>query len=295
MEGKNGTYGHIVAGSVFLVVPFIALLCYTIVAIAIYKIWKDSRNNFYILLLALALTDSVQLCLYMLYAGPATLLQSPPFGPEVDALLFGTLNNFSYFAGLALLLNIGINRYWAVCRNKAYVAIYDKRTIIASIGACYAFGALSAAPQLAPCCPLRFYETEYSFGYDMDTNAPYVWYDRAISIGIFLSCTVIYSYMICYVTKVKSRVVPRGHSMVEERLYQTNKRLAIQSGIVFSLVLACGLTFTIIPPLTDNKWIRFGAALVAISSFGIQPVVYLVFNRRVRHVILQLIATWVVS
>lgn len=279
----------IVAALTLAVFSFMGLFLYLPVVFAIFKIWKESKVHFHLLLLALAFSDNCQLVLYLAYAVPSTLLEKNIYGPDLDALLFGTLSNVLYFTGLASLVNIGLNRYWSVCRKHTYKATYTKRVIFLSIAACYAFGVISAVPQLAPCCPLRYWYDEYSFGYDMSPYAPYVWYDRTVTTTTFVSGAIIYVSIFLRIRKARAVGFHSSSSIqtADQRRDQMNKRLAIQSALVFGMMFLAGLGFTCIPLFTDNKWFSMVSALLMINAYGVQPIIYLSFNGSIRTKIRQ--------
>lgn len=282
---------NIIAGIILVTFSFCAMCAYAPVVYVLFKLWRESKNHFNLLLLSLALSDNIQLLLYCGYAAPSTFLSRPLYGYEADALVFGTLNNMSYFSGLALLVNIGMNRYWSVCRKSTYKVTYTMRAILASVAACFAFGIVSAIPQLTPCCPLRYWQDSYSFGYDMDTNAPYVWYDRSVTTVTFVSGGFIYAMIFLRIRSAKMNLVhtTAASQLAEQRRERTNKRLAIQSAAIFGLMFLAGLGFTIIPLLTSDKWWALMSAVILICAFGVQPVIYLIFNKPIQQKIMELL------
>lgn len=272
-----------IAATIILVLSATAFSAYLIILFAITMICKEGKNAFYYLLLALGISDEIMLGLFLFYSTPATFLQRQPLGYTFDSVFCGTLCNLTYFAGLALSLNIAANRYFSVCSKS--IKNYDRRKILITIVACYGFGLVSAIAQMTPCCSLRYYEGDYDWSYDMtlDGNTIFVWYDRMMNSLTFGCLVCFYGLIFSKVRKTMNTVHPISTSTSEARRSQRIEvHLALQSGLVAGLMIVFGLGFTIIPLITENKWWHLMSSVLYIGAVGVHPFVYIACNQQIR-------------
>lgn len=282
------SFDDIIAACIILLLSGTSFFAYVIASAAIYRVRKATKNPFYILLFALGISDSTMLALFLFYSTTATLLQRSPFGPEFDSLFCGTLCNLTYFTSLALLVNIALNRYSAICSKDLAKKVHDKSKIKMIIAGCCAFGMVSAIAQLTPCCSLRYYESEYTWSYDLDLagNAVFVWYDRSSNLFTFFCLVVSYTLIFKKVRETRNAAHPSlasSSSQTDHVKAKADVRLALQSALVAGLMITFGLGFTIIPLLTSNKWCNLLSSILYIAAIGVHPFVYIGFNKQIRR------------
>lgn len=279
----------IIAASTIFVLSFIAIVCYSTILVSIYKIWKKTKNAFYILLIPLGLNDISMLCSFAFYSTPATIIQRPLFGPLVETLIFGTLCNFTYFASYSMLVNIAFNRYWSICRSNTSVQIYDSRKVFLSIFLCQSFGAVTALAQTTGCCSIIYFD--YTWGYDMrlNGNAYFVWYDRFCNLVGFLLLSTFYGLITIKLVKTRRTSTIHATSTHNRNAIRKEARLAMQSATNSVLLVACCVTFTTVPSVTDSKWANFSTSIVYIAAVGIHPFVYFSFNTAIRKETIDMI------
>jgi hypothetical protein len=135
----------IVAASAIGFLSLFTLLSYSLIVTVILRDWKTFSNN--VLSLSMAFGDCVMLLLFLFYSVPCTMLQRRIFGDTFD-LAMGVICNTVYFAGLACMSMIAINRYWAVCRFASYVQFYRTRNIVRIICLIWGFGIASGTFQV---------------------------------------------------------------------------------------------------------------------------------------------------
>lgn len=274
---------NIIVACVILILSSIAFSTYVVASAAIYCVYRNTKNPFYLLLLAMGISDSTMLALFLLYSTPATFLQRPPLGSDFDALFCGVLCNITYFTSLALLVNIALNRYFTICSKDLVKRVYDKNKIKISIAGCFAFGIGSAAAQMTPCCSLRYYEKEYTWSYDLTLNGNgiFVWYDRSMAISTFLCLTICYILLFRKIRKKQKATQSTFAWSVASS--KSDIRLAVQSALVAALQITFAMAFTIIPLFTSSKWWNFISSILYIGATGIHPFIYIGFNTEIRN------------
>lgn len=125
MSSRPKTWENIVASSAIAVSSFIGFSVYVLLLIVQLKYSSKYKNSYYSLWMSLAVSDCTMLALALFYSVPCTYLQAPFLGENFDVAM-GVCSNTAYFAGLACVSIIAINRYWGVCRFYSYRTIFDR-------------------------------------------------------------------------------------------------------------------------------------------------------------------------
>uniref|UniRef100_A0A914WAJ7 G-protein coupled receptors family 1 profile domain-containing protein n=1 Tax=Plectus sambesii TaxID=2011161 RepID=A0A914WAJ7_9BILA len=213
-----------------------------------------SKNPYYTLLSSLAVSDTTMLVLYLFYAVPCTLARCHIFGAGFDVAI-GVVFNTAYFAGISCIALIAINRYWAVCRFINYDRTFSRRNVKILICFAWTAGGVSGAFQAFPCCHLRYSFTAYSWLYDMTQfgNAYYVWLDRGLNLTVFAVLAICYT-AILYARFGSSTQAYLSCNQQSRRKF-AERSLALQFGIIVLVLFVAGLSFTIIPELSQNHWL----------------------------------------
>uniref|UniRef100_A0A914X0E8 G-protein coupled receptors family 1 profile domain-containing protein n=1 Tax=Plectus sambesii TaxID=2011161 RepID=A0A914X0E8_9BILA len=267
-----------------------ALAVYILVVIVIANNpQKFANNSYYTLLLSLALSDSILLSLYCFYAVPCTLIQENIFGANFD-IFIGVVFNIAYFSCLPCIAAIGVNRYFAVCQFVSYDSTFNRRNTRIVLAIVWAIGIIFGSGQAFPCCTLRFSYYNYSFAYDMTNwgNVYFQWFDRFLTVCSF------FVIFFCYVAIIVKRPTKFGSTENRLNTLQQTKRknvernLALQFGVIVLMLIFAGLSFTIVPELTANRWFMLVASVLYIVNNGCGPFVYLIFNSTIRSHFLQL-------
>jgi fumarate reductase subunit D len=187
---------NIVAAAVMGILSIPSLILYLLIVFVIVRNPKLFGNNsYYTLLLSLAFSDIITLLLFVFYSIPCTLLQERMLGDSFDAAL-GVVCNTTYFAGMACIASIALNRYWAVCRFHSYDRIFAGHNAKKMVAFVWGLGIFSGSWEAFPCCNLRFWYDSYSWSYDMSLwgNQYFVWYDRSYTL------TMVSTLIVCYIT-----------------------------------------------------------------------------------------------
>uniref|UniRef100_A0A914XNC5 G-protein coupled receptors family 1 profile domain-containing protein n=1 Tax=Plectus sambesii TaxID=2011161 RepID=A0A914XNC5_9BILA len=279
---------NIVAASVIGVLSLITLSAYILVIVILFRNLKTfAKNSYYTLALSLAFSDSTMLALFLFYSVPCTLLHKRIFGDTFD-LAMGVICNVVYFAGLTCMSLTAINRYWAVCRFASYARVYSTRNVVILVCFIWLVGIISGTFQALPCCYLRYFYDEYTYGYDMELwgNHYYIWYDRSVNSITFITIIACYSLIIMKKpSKMGGVRNPMSTQVAQGQVRRANleKRLALQSGIIAVVLIIFGLSFTIVPELTTYKWFYLLTSVLYIINNGCNPFIYFFFNNAIRN------------
>ncbi|VDM67965.1 unnamed protein product [Strongylus vulgaris] len=202
------------------------------------------------------------------YAIPSILLHDNL--SKIDALtnfwMILSYNFFWYTAVIHFAL-MAINRFICIVCPAYYPSLFSKRNTACLLGLCYFLGLSLSLPMLLPCCYILWDSYNYiTFYVDPET-----WY-RFVDLG--LNTTVLTISIVFYAAVL----------MKIRRLRQQSQFLAV------SLVYV--LTWTSwqwLPCVSLSKWIYFAMMTFSVFSNAANPTIYLVFNKNLRHKVLDLL------
>jgi hypothetical protein len=243
-----------------------------------------SNNSYYTLLLSLAFSEMAELVQSVFYLPLCIISQSRIFGDEFDIIYNSFSTILCYYAGLAVIVLIAINRYYAVCNFTQYPHIFSKNRTRMYLAIAWVWGVLSGSVQLLPMFGFRFYYDIYTWGYnDTEGNVYFAWYDRGVSIFVLITT------LFCYIAILRKRPMQIGKGNINTSGISTIKRhtvernLALQFGIVALFFVLYEVNFAVSTIFwVENRFFYFFLTILYNAFVSCNPYVYLTFNSDVR-------------
>jgi hypothetical protein len=263
------------------------LFAYLMVVLVIIRNRKTFASTpYYTLLLSLAFSDIVQTIFAMFYFAPCVLYQGFVFGFYFDWIIGVVGYLMCYYAGLATMVIIALNRYFAVCRFSSHDTVFRTNRTLLYLAGAWAFGFFGSFCQFFP-------GFGYSYMYGPDLNAPgniyfFVWFDR------FVSASVVTVLAVCYVAivfKRTSQTTEIGRNALNRqsriRREKAERSLALQFGIIVLLLLLYECSVQVM--YIDYSYLFYVLLnLLYVVFISWNPFVYVAFNTEIRKNFLQI-------
>jgi hypothetical protein len=247
---------------------------------------KFASTPYYTLLLSLAFSDIVQIISSIFYFAPCVLLQRPIFGFTFDMIYGVVCYLMCYYVGLATMVIIALNRFFAVCRFSSHDIVFRISRTRIYLAAAWIFGLFGSIYQFLP-------GFGYTYTYGPDLNAPgniyfFVWFDR------FVSASVVIILVVCYVAIIFKRTSQTSelsrNALDREsraRREKTERNLALQFGIILFLLLFFECS-TQLFQFVDSFLLYVFLSLLYVVFISWNPFVYIAFNTDVRKQFFQM-------
>lgn len=137
-----------VLGSVYFCLSTVGLLLNSLFLLIFCKSSKMRKSSFFKLACSLAISDSLQLSLYLVYFAPRSLIGGN--FPKQLEFIPCAISNFGWYTGTATLVLQSFNRFVAVWYPHLLETIYSLRTCRFLIVLAWTIGAIMVTPNLFP-------------------------------------------------------------------------------------------------------------------------------------------------
>jgi hypothetical protein len=279
----NWNRGHIEVAISIGLFALPGLVLYFLVVFVIIRNPQSFRNNsFYSFILSLAATDILQTVTVILYLCPCIVLQNLFLGCTFDWII-GVGTPMLYYAGMATMVVIAVNRYTAVCHFKLYNVVFRKNYARAYLVGTWFFGFFIGIWQIG-------YGYSYTSAYNPNawSNVYFIWGDHVLTITVFVTIIT------CYIAIIWKRPNKNTHGNNSfdrnetKRREKTERKLALQFGIIVLMFTMYQISMQFTAQVYDDLVLFVLAMFAYIAFISFNPLIYLAFNSDIRFHFLKL-------
>lgn len=272
--------GYYIA-SFYLLASLPGILVYSFtVFIIIYK-FKELHSPFYILAIALAVSDILPLCITAFYSVPCIILCRHIL-QFISPYIFGWITHICWYLQITFIFVISINRF--VCMNgkgfKSYDWLFTYKKMMMYIFVSVLFS-LSMILMMNLCSIFSILNyKQYYFGFDLNTSldsAKKAIYANAVINDVVIAATALMYFASWAFLKVKRATVPATvysekmtNNVVNKARKKAETRLFLQFIIVSSILVLYQISFYILPLFLSGTMITLitGAIYIALCSMN---------------------------
>lgn len=251
------------------------LFLYSLVLFVMFRNKSDFKNSYFTLILSLGVSDFVIL-LYLYHGFFCCLFRGNYLGVTVDAIITFIMTSLGWFNGLYLKMFISVNRFVAIAMFDKFKQIWTLNRTRMLAASCTVLGVLSTVPYYiapnpelynvdykSPGPPEKARRTDFLILFDMISSNGSVVFIIGLHITSAALCIVRY----------------KSFAHVKQK-YVREIKLLVQ-GTFIGLMLAFSEMFYYFPVFGELTFIY-----VSILSTGLNPIVYLIMDRRLREKLL---------
>lgn len=277
------------ATTVFALTSLTGLLAYVLVLTVFFAYFRDFKSNFYCIVISLSAADISFLSLTLFYVVPCTILQRHIWAPY--DYWAGVLECLAYISQCTHLTFIAINRLAYATASSANPKLldtifHDSRMVAFWIILIWAISASVAMPVKLIGCHLVYHYEALDFMPDCQ-NKSSEWAthqatiaDAAISglLPVLITALHILTWLTVY---TRGKAAEAGVANADRLLqrHQREKRILVQFTVISSVLLLWYISFWVIPEVMPASAGAVAVTLFGIISSGVNPFMYLVFNK----------------
>ncbi|KAL6741298.1 hypothetical protein Aduo_014568 [Ancylostoma duodenale] len=265
-------------GLTILILPLLCLLLYLPVLL-IFFIDKEFRKaSAYIIMTHIGVLDALQLIIHS-YSG-VLVIANVDLGFELNKVIGAVLTGL-WFSCLAFILFLTFNRLTTVLLQKWFPLLASTNLSCVLFALCYLCFIVPFVLKLLPTCNFFFDANTFSWTYlasDSDLSRVMNEIGKYLVLAIVILSLITYFSIFTYIGCISST-----------KLSKREYRITIQVSLLVLYFLFTFVYWTYLMPWFGESLLAdFFSCLVWVIMNGIHPIIYLVFNERLRYSFMQL-------
>uniref|UniRef100_A0A914UJ77 G-protein coupled receptors family 1 profile domain-containing protein n=1 Tax=Plectus sambesii TaxID=2011161 RepID=A0A914UJ77_9BILA len=284
-----------VAGGIILIIASISFVLNGATTALMVRV-KYLRNSFGFLCVSQGVADCGVLIIFALWCAPVTLSQSL-LSTGVVGKKIGQLSLFFWFGGIYSTLLIGVNRFFAISFPVRYRKAFTDRNTIFLIILCWILATFHAILYFFDGCDFFYDPSTYVWQYDTTPCGNFASFYLDFCFGV-ASFAIIFIFNVLTAAKLhlsnKQQLASQVASQTASEIRDQEKRRkreirffvqACINGASFNIML---ISFHLLSRYAWDKWSLFATtSLIWQLAHASNGIVFLVFNRDLRQLILQ--------
>lgn len=287
---QNLRTGYIIS-FIFSLCSFPGIVVYSFTLFIMLKKFKELNSTFYLLAIALAISDILPLILTCFYAVPCIIICGF-IVPFISPIIFGWITHVCWYLQISLILIISINRF--ICMRGKGFRVYDKvftlkKTICyIGISICFSIGMILMM-NLSSVWSIFNYD-KYYFGFDMSqlTAASFqTIYANAVVNDLVIAITIV-TYFVCWCSlKIKHKQTTNvifsentytGSESVFVARKNAERKLFLQFVTVSTVFSVFQVSFYILPFFVSGTIMTVITGIIYIFVCSINGYMHLMLN-----------------